>query len=278
MGRHNLRPEYIEEGREEAERQRAIIEQLKERGDLPKTYYVTHALGPLMRATGATPKKVSAFAIFAPYEGEDLISANQTGDRAAIMTTYNDDESIYRFTANSRFGGQANSYRFCGTTGEVCNIRGTMAEKILRRHGSWCCPEGLPTESIYEPGWNDPDEELIWQSGHGGSDFLTARIFVNCIREGMQPPHPFDIYGGVTMASVGILAWRSVLAGGEVIEIPDFHKEECRKQYENDRLTPFWSYDGTVPPSLPCCSHTDFQVNPKHLENYRKTMGTDTKP
>ena len=40
MGRHNLRPDYIEEGREEAERQRAIIEQLKSRADKPKTYYV----------------------------------------------------------------------------------------------------------------------------------------------------------------------------------------------------------------------------------------------
>ncbi len=40
MGRHNLRPEYKNEGREEAERQRAIIEQLKNRADKPKTYHV----------------------------------------------------------------------------------------------------------------------------------------------------------------------------------------------------------------------------------------------
>ena len=40
MGRHNLRPDYTNEGREEAERQRAIIEQLKGRPDKPKTYHV----------------------------------------------------------------------------------------------------------------------------------------------------------------------------------------------------------------------------------------------
>lgn len=39
-GRHNLRPAYLEEGREEAERQRKIIGQLKERKDKPKTYFV----------------------------------------------------------------------------------------------------------------------------------------------------------------------------------------------------------------------------------------------
>lgn len=245
------------------------------RNYIPRTYYITHSLGPLMCATGATPRKVSAFATFAPPEGEGLITADNTGDRAAIIMTYNDDESIYRVTACSAFGGQENSYRICGTKGEICNIRGSMGEKILRRHGTWCTPEGIPSESIYEPGWNDPDEELIWQSGHGGGDFITARMFVNCIREGKQPEHPFDIYGGTTMSSVGILAWRSVLNGGEVIEIPDFHKEEDRKKYENDRLTPFWSFDGTVPPTLPCCSHPDYKVDPEHLENYRKVMGTN---
>lgn len=40
MARHNLRPEYQEEGRAEAERQRAVIEQLKNRADKPKTYHV----------------------------------------------------------------------------------------------------------------------------------------------------------------------------------------------------------------------------------------------
>ena len=39
-GRHNLRPAYKEEGRKEAERQRRIIEQLKERADKPRTYFV----------------------------------------------------------------------------------------------------------------------------------------------------------------------------------------------------------------------------------------------
>lgn len=39
-GRHNLRPAYIEEGKEEAERQRGLIRQLKEREDKPQTYFV----------------------------------------------------------------------------------------------------------------------------------------------------------------------------------------------------------------------------------------------
>ena len=40
MGRQNLRPSYIEEGTEEARRQREAIARLKERGDAPATYYI----------------------------------------------------------------------------------------------------------------------------------------------------------------------------------------------------------------------------------------------
>ncbi|MBR6850073.1 MAG: hypothetical protein IKM88_07570, partial [Lachnospiraceae bacterium] len=33
------------------------------RGWLPRTYYLTHTLGPLMHVTGQTPVKVNAFAV-----------------------------------------------------------------------------------------------------------------------------------------------------------------------------------------------------------------------
>ena len=49
------------------------------------------------------------------------------------------------------------------------------------------------------------------------------------------------------MASVAILAHRSTLEGGKPYDIPDFHKEEDRKKFENDTLSPFWGTDGTAP-------------------------------
>ena len=36
-------------------------------------------------------------------------------------------------------------------------------------------PEGYEPVNFYEPGWNDPDEKLIVQSGHGGADFLLLK-------------------------------------------------------------------------------------------------------
>jgi hypothetical protein len=232
---------------------------------LPRTYYVTHSLGPIMRATGATPKKVSAFNAYQPFPS-DTPTASMVADRVAIMTTLNDDGSVFKFVGCGGVGAHGNSYRLCGEKGQIENLRG-MGEKIMLRYNGWEIPEGKEEINFYEPNWNDKDEELIKKSGHGGADFVTVRMFVECIKEGKQPPHPFDLHSAIAMSSVAILAHRSVLDGGKVYDIPDFRNEEDRKLYENDYLTPFWGDDGSAP-TLPCCSHPDYKPTERQMELY----------
>ncbi|MBQ2826562.1 MAG: hypothetical protein IJF13_05010, partial [Clostridia bacterium] len=50
-------------------------------------------------------------------------------------------------------------------------------------------------------------------------------------------------------------------------DIPDFHLEEDRAKWENDRLSPFYGSDGSAP-TLPACSHTDYKPTDKQLELY----------
>ena len=238
----------------------------------PRSYYITHSLGPVMHATGATPKRVTSFSVFAPIEG-DYPTARHGADRAAIITTQNDDGSIFRITGCAAFGAHHNAYRICGTEGQVENLRG-MGEKVMLRYNSWSKPEDANETTLYEPGWNDQDEAFIRQSGHGGGDYLTARMFLDCIRQKKQPEHPFDLHSAVTMSSVAILAHRSMLEGGKPYDIPDFHSEECRKQYENDRLTPFYGTDGSKP-NIPCCSHTDFKPTESQIERFKELVMED---
>ena len=236
---------------------------------LPATYYITHSLGPVMNATGATPKKVTAFAMYAPTD-EEIPNASYNADEAANITTINDDGSVFRITAWARFGGHHCAYRLCGTKGQVENLRG-MDDRVMLRYNEWDKPEGEEVQKLYKPSWNDKDEALIKKSGHGGSDFLTARIFLDCVREGKQPPHPFDLYSATVMSSVAILGHRSVLDGGKPFDIPDFRREEDRKLYENDDLTPFWGDDGSAP-TLPCCSDPDYKPTEKQMELYFKEL------
>lgn len=236
---------------------------------LPKTYYITHSLGPVMNATGATPVKVTAFAMYAPTK-EAIPTASYNADIAANITTLNDDGSVFRVTASASFGGHHNAYRICGTKGQIENVRG-MDDKIMLRYNEWEVPEGEEAQKLYTPSWNDKDEELIIKSGHGGGDFVTVRMFLDCLKEGRQPSHPFDIYSAVAMSSVGILGHRSVLEGGKPYDIPDFRKEEDCKLYENDDLTPFWSDDGT-PPTLPCCSNPNHKPTDEQVALFLKEL------
>lgn len=184
-----------------------------------------------------------------------MISRN-SGDVAAIITTLNDDDSIFRVTGCARFGGHHCSYRVCGTEGQIENVRGTD-NKVMLRYNPWSKPDNCEEVNFYTPNWNDPDEEKIKASGHGGGDYITARTFVNCIKQGKQPEHPFDIYSAVNMSSVAILAHRSVLQGGMPFDIPDFRKEEDCFKFEKDTLSPFYNSDGNEP-SIPCSSHPDY--------------------
>ena len=223
-----------------------------------------------MWVTGATPKRVTAFAVFAPIEGA---SARHCGDRVAQVMTQNDDGSVFRITGCAAYGAHHNSYRFCGTKGQIENVRG-MGNKVMLRYNGWERPDDMTTaDSFYEPSWNDKDESLIRKSGHGGGDYLTARNFLDCIKEGKQPEHPFDIYSAINMSSVAILAHRSMLEGGMPYDIPDFHLESERQKYESDRLTPFYGTDGDVP-TLPCCSHPDYKPTERQLKAFDELLNS----
>ena len=75
------------------------------------------------------------------------------------------------------------------------------------------------------------------------------------------------------MASVGILAHRSVLNGGAPYDIPDFRLEEERVKYENDDATPFYYTDGRTP-TIPCCSHPDYAPTDEQVEKYIERLNS----
>ena len=239
------------------------------RNYVPITYYITHSLGPVMWMTGAMPNQVSALPCYAPKDPE-APTASFCGDRAAIITTKNDDGSVFRIPGCAAFGGHHNAYRVCGTKGQIENLRG-MGNQVMLRYNSWEKPDGVESKSLYTPEWNDADEEIIARSGHGGGDYLTARNFINCIKENKQPEHPFNVYSAVAMSSVAILGYRSMLEDGTPYRIPDFTKEEDCAKYENDRLTPFYGSDGSEP-TLGCCSNPDYRPSEKQIELFLQTL------
>lgn len=220
------------------------------RNRLPRSYYITHALAPLMYITGAAPVRVTAMPVYHPFPDDSLLKI-AVNDRAAIITCLNDDNSVYRVTGCAAFGAHENSYRICGEKGQIENVRGGEG-KVMLRYNSWDVPEGEAEKNYYLPDWNYDDKELIENAGHGGGDFFVIREFFNCIRENKKPL--FDVFFATKMASTAILSHRSLLEYGVPYDIPDFRREEDRKKYENDTLTPFYDSNGNKP-TIDACSH-----------------------
>lgn len=237
------------------------------RNYLPRTYYITHSLAPLMYITGSWPKRVTALPVFSPFTDEKIVGS-AVGDRAAVLMTLNGDGSVFKMTGCAAFGAHGNSYRICGQNGQIENIRGDF-ERIMLRYNSWQIPEGMKEINSYVPDWADDEKEFAEKAGHGGSDFFVIKEFFDCIRNGRKPV--FDEYFATAMASVAILGHRSLLEKGVPYDIPDFKNEEDRIKWENDFSTPFFSE--AKAPDIPCCSVPDYKPDIEKFNNYLKLTG-----
>lgn len=215
---------------------------------LPPTYYCTHALAPLMYITDRMPIKVNALAI---ANREILRETVRVSDPGAVILCRMDNGAVFRI-----FGlilpGHSNWYRVHGTHGAMEITRGPGyfgPGQVRVWHEPWDLQPGQVAERVYTPDWPEHGE-LARQAGHGGGDFWTNFHFANAIRSG-EPPY-LDVYRGVTMSSVGILAWKSALEDGHPYNVPDFRDETSRAAYENDHWSPWPEHAalGQPPPSI----------------------------
>jgi predicted dehydrogenase len=219
------------------------------RNCIPSTYYCTHAMAPLMQVTNTMPVRVNARAFTTPRMRAETA---RRGDGGSVILCEMDNGAIFRLMGMG-IAGHSNWYRFHGTRGAMENTRGAERyfgpEEVRVWHDPWDLKPGEEAERVYKPDW-PLHGELAKAAGHGGGDFWTNYEFAKAIRSGRQPF--LNVYRGVSMSSVGILAWRSALANGEPIEVPDFRKEKQRKIIEDDHWTPFSSdaRPADAPPSI----------------------------
>lgn len=215
---------------------------------IPSTYYCTHALAPLVCITGAMPVKVNGLSI--ACREVDRLTVRR-GDPGSVILCRMDNGAVFRI-----FGlclpGHSNWYRIHGSRGALEITRGPGyygPGQIRVWHETWDRKPGEALERTYVPEWPEHGD-LAARAGHGGGDFWTNFEFANAIRSG-RPPF-LDVYRGVTLSSVGILAWKSALEDGKPFDVPNFRSERARRPHENDRWSPFPkdAAPGQPPPSI----------------------------
>jgi predicted dehydrogenase len=208
------------------------------RNNLPSTYYCTHALAPLMSATDTWPVSVNALSIAAP-EGFNPLSPRR-GDIGAVILCRMDNGAVFKLLQTG-VPGHSIWYRIHGTHGLMEHTRGPGywgPGQLRVAHDPWDLRRnpGEVTERTFLPDFPDWAREA-GSSGHGGGDYFTTHYFGEAIRSG-RPPY-LDVYRGVAMSIVGILAWKSALLDGASMAVPDFRDEQQRLAYAEDHWSPF---------------------------------------
>jgi predicted dehydrogenase len=211
------------------------------RNRIPPTYYCTHALAPLVYITDTRPVSVNALSI--PNAAVNAATTS-VADPGAVILCRMDNGAVFRI-----FGlvlpGHSNWYRVHGTLGAMEITRGPGyfgPGQVRVWHEEWNRPEGVPVERSYVPDWPEHGD-LARQAGHGGGDLWTNLHFAHAIRSG-EPPF-LDVYRGVAMSSVGILAWNSALNEGRPFKVPDFRDPAARAEVEHDDWSPWPERPGT---------------------------------
>ena len=241
------------------------------RNNLPATYYCTHALAPLMAITDTLPKRVSGVAVSLPLNSQRLRLWKQQ-DVAGIILATMDNGAVFKLLQHE-LPGHSIFYRLHGEDGLMETGRGPGywgPGDIRIVHDEWALKKGQVPESSYYPQFPDWAQGAL-KAGHGGGDWFTNHYFAQAIRTGRQPY--VNVYRGVAMSVVGILAWKSVLDNGNGYEVPDFQNESSRRKWANDTWSPLDLIDPNAPPVSSRGKRESYPAGLKAARHVWKSIG-----
>ena len=220
---------------------------------MPRTYYITHAMGPLMYMTNSMPKYVSARAAHSDlmYQIRDW---RHNYDGCAILFCEMDTGVITRFTGCTAMASDYSRYRIVGDIASVeagQNIGGDDVRLFYFPHTK---PEGEDMCQRIHADLSSFGERgrKAASAGHGGGDYWIVQNMLDYFLDGKEPF--CDVYRGAAMSATAILGWRSCLNHGQNYRIPDFRDPAEREMVRDDDLTPFPDENGegaTLPAALP---------------------------
>ena len=188
-----------------------------------------------MFITDTMPVKVNGFVI--ARDVKDKVHFGRTArrnDTASVILVRMDNGAVAKLLQVG-LRGHGVWVRIHGSLGLMENLRWGNAGMLRIRREPFDKSPDEPVERIYTPNFPQHHAEAA-KSGHGGGDFFMNYHFATAIRTG-RPPY-LDVYRGVAMSVVGILAYRSAFHDSNTIVVPNFRKKEVRDKYRNDDWNP----------------------------------------
>ncbi len=217
------------------------------RNNMFSTFYCTHSIGPIVHITGLRPVRVTGYESTLIERG---IRMGRKNGQFAIEMLLLENGGIYK----SLHGGvYKNSvwYAVYGSKGRMESAREDAknggVSRIYVNADEYSGQYGEDVVECYEP-----VHEVAEQSagfGHGGSDYYIMYNFVEKIK-GRADADVIDVYEAMDMCLPGLFAYRSILAGGIPVDIPNLRNKAERDKYRNDTTCSFKDKAGDmyVPP------------------------------
>ena len=200
----------------------------------PATYYCTHSLAPIMFITDTWPVKVNGFVVaYDPDDDERVKKTVHVNDPASIILVRMNNGGVAKLL-QVHLKGHGIWVRIHGSKGLMEGLR--RDGRLLVHKEEFDREEGEEGTQIYKPEFPEEHAKAL-ETGHGGGDYFVTYHFAEAIRKNEQPY--LDVYRGVAMSAVGIMAYRSALNDSNTMDIPDFCRKEDREKYANDD----WSVD-----------------------------------
>jgi len=195
---------------------------------LPPFYYNTHAVAPLLQITASRPVAVVGQAVESktpgclnPYDFSACFVRFDNGGLAKVLLSF----------SSVREPG-AVWYSLYGTKGSVESGRMRMqhlADVHVYTESDAQTEYGqsyVPRFTLHGQGGAKP--------GFGEANYHTVIGFLDAVRQRSTPP--VDIYRACDFTLPGILAYRSAIEGGKLLEVPDFRDRTARDRYRNDHF------------------------------------------
>lgn len=220
------------------------------RNNMYSTFYCTHSIGPIIHATGLKPVSVIGFeggrnerpmrnGCKGAQFGITMITLENGGIIKSINGCFLYEHSVWYNMYGSK--GYMESERCVtiegdqeavGQDGIVRTIVGgdgtqriyVKADEYSGEYAGRPAEHYMPLRGL---------EKMSDNFNHGGSDFYSMYYFVERIK-GNQTADIIDVYEALDMFLPGMFAYRSILADGKRMQIPDLRDKSVRDAWRND--------------------------------------------
>jgi predicted dehydrogenase len=201
------------------------------RNNMYATFYCTHSLGPIIHMTGLRPVSVVGFE--GTKNARNLRDGAKGGQFGIEMVTLENGGIV-----KSIHGGlYKNSiwYSVYGSKGRLeCGREDAMDGHIGKLYVNKDEYDGgYETESLRSYFPQHAPEGEVEGFGHGGSDFFSMYYFIKKIL-GDEDADTIDVYEALDMFLPGLFAYRSVMAGGIPLELPNLRDKAERDKWRHD--------------------------------------------